>query len=287
MQLPALNYLRYRKGRLWCRFPKRVDDPIFCPSSQEIEAFLTTPSVKSVYLDLNFKKDFVESWANACLAQKKPIFIRLPSLKGPESRQADCLKWMLKRGGDWLSSAILMLLLSPLLLGLALLIKLSSPGPILFRQWRVGHHGKLFRICKFRTMVQDAAQKHDDVMGTQKGLNKCKHDPRVTPLGNWLRKTSLDELPQLFNVLMGDMSLVGPRPWALYDAAKLRPDHRHRLRAMPGITGLWQVTQRSELLDIDQVTLLDLHYLETWSLGHDFRILLMTIPSVIQQRGAY
>ena len=284
MQPPALNHLRYREDRLWCRFPKQVDDPIFCLSLQEIEACLNAPRVRSVYLDLDFEQNFVENWADACLEKKKRIFIRIPSpLKGPES----LLQWLLKRGGDWVSAAILMLLLSPLMLGIALLIKLSSPGPILFRQWRVGQNGQLFRICKFRTMVQDAALRHKDVMGTQAGLNKCKNDPRVTPLGDWLRKTSLDELPQLLNVLMGHMSLVGPRPWALYDAAKLRPDHLHRLKAMPGITGLWQVTKRSELLDIDQVTLLDLHYLENWSLGHDFRILLMTIPSVIQQRGAY
>ena len=121
----------------------------------------------------------------------------------------------------------------------------------------------------------------------QKGLHKLEQDPRITCLGKWLRKYSLDELPQLFNVLRGEMSLVGPRPWALYDALRLEEKGKKRLNALPGITGAWQVTARSKLLDLDAVTNCDLEYLYDWSLVKDLKILMLTVPKVVNGSDAY
>lgn len=173
------------------------------------------------------------------------------------------------------------------MLGLMLLMQVYSPGPIFFQQWRVGERGKLFRVLKFRTMMVDAEKLHHQVMGNQKGLHKREDDPRVTPLGRWLRKYSLDELPQLINVLRGEMSLVGPRPWALYDAVRISPEGQKRLRALPGITGVWQVEARSNLLELEAVNRCDLEYLRTWSLWGDLKILLLTLPKVLSGFGAY
>jgi lipopolysaccharide/colanic/teichoic acid biosynthesis glycosyltransferase len=136
-------------------------------------------------------------------------------------------------------------------------------------------------------MVTGAELYHHQVMGHQAGLHKCENDPRVTPIGRWMRKYSLDELPQLFNVLRGEMSLVGPRPWALYDAVRLSPAVRQRLNALPGITGIWQVTGRSHLRDLDAVNRVDLRYMGNWSLRQDFKILLLTVPKVLSGFGAF
>jgi len=136
-------------------------------------------------------------------------------------------------------------------------------------------------------MTIDAEEQHHQVMGDQSGLHKLVADPRTTSIGKWLRKYSLDELPQLFNVLRGEMSLVGPRPWALYDALRIDEAGKTRLNALPGITGAWQVETRSQLLDLNAVNKCDLEYLGSWSLIKDLKILLLTIPKVISGSGAY
>jgi lipopolysaccharide/colanic/teichoic acid biosynthesis glycosyltransferase len=196
-------------------------------------------------------------------------------------------KWWLKRIFDWSAALLLLGLLAPIMLIIAGLIWLQSPGPIFFAQWRVGERGKLFRLLKFRTMVVGAEHLHHQIMSGQSGLHKCENDPRVTAIGRWLRKFSLDELPQLINVLRGEMSLVGPRPWALFDALRLSPNVRHRLSGLPGITGTWQVLARSNLRDLEAATWIDLGYLSNWSIWQDFKILLMTIPKVLLGFGAY
>ncbi|HEY9662477.1 MAG TPA: heterocyst development glycosyltransferase HepC, partial [Allocoleopsis sp.] len=202
-------------------------------------------------------------------------------------RKTAKLPWWCKRLFDQSLAILVLLLLSPLLIGLALLIRSQSPGPVLFQQWRVGERGRLFQIYKFRTMIDGAEQLHDQVMGNQAGLHKHKNDPRITPIGQWMRKYSLDELPQLLNVLRGEMSIVGPRPWALYDAIRISPALRGRLNALPGMTGAWQITTRSHLLDLDAVTRCDLEYLSSWSFRQDLKILLLTIPKVLVGFGAY
>jgi lipopolysaccharide/colanic/teichoic acid biosynthesis glycosyltransferase len=193
----------------------------------------------------------------------------------------------MKRALDFLAAAILLLLFSPILLVLMVSIPMDSPGPIFFQQWRVGERGKLFRIIKFRTMTVGADDLHHQVMAKQSGLHKLENDPRVTPFGYWMRRCSLDELPQLINVLRGEMSLVGPRPWALYDALQIECQGRQRLNALPGITGAWQVGARSNLRNVSQVNAIDLNYLRHWSIQQDFKILLRTIPKVVAGTGAY
>lgn len=242
--------------------------------------------IQLVKLDLAIGETALQSWAEACQQAGKPAFIRTPTKRG--FRQAERpLRWGIKRVSDRIIAAILLLILSPLFLVLALLIQRNSPGSVFFRQWRVGERGRLFQIIKFRTMVSGAAQMHHQVMGDQDGLHKLENDPRVTAVGRWLRRYSLDELPQLINVLRGEMSLVGPRPWALYDAVRISLDLQQRLNALPGMTGAWQVQARSTQLDISIVNRTDLQYLETWSLRRDFKFLLLTIPKVLSGFGAY
>jgi lipopolysaccharide/colanic/teichoic acid biosynthesis glycosyltransferase len=279
--------LQWRKGRLWVTHHDY--DAIEIPalkSKQWLEDCLQRSNVKGVYLDLNLNDEYLRAWADACAVAKKAAFLRLASsLRLP--RYYYSLSWYIKRILDWWMAVLLLLALGPIMLTLMVLVKATSPGPIFFRQWRVGQRGKLFKIFKFRTMVENAETLHHSVMRDQQGLHKCQHDPRITPLGRFMRKYSLDELPQLLNVVRGEMSLVGPRPWALYDAIRIRPKDQHRLKALPGITGAWQVAGRSHILELDMATRFDLEYLKSWSLWQDARILLMTIPKVFSGFGAY
>lgn len=253
-----------------------------------IESCLRNSWIKRVCIDKAIGEQGIKLWADACYQANKPVFVRIPSNSSlPNASKSKC--WQIKRFLDWSAATVILALVSPLMLLITLLLKIFTPGPILYCQWRVGKRGKLFRMYKFRTMVVDAEQKHHELMVRQNGLHKLENDPRVTVIGKWLRKYSLDELPQLFNVLRGEMSLVGPRPWALYDALRLGNKGRGgaRLNALPGITGAWQVKGRSNLLDLDAVTKWDLDYLESWSLVKDLKILLLTVPKVLSGFGAY
>jgi exopolysaccharide biosynthesis polyprenyl glycosylphosphotransferase len=199
------------------------------------------------------------------------------------------LNQFIKRTVDVAVAGVILLLSLPLLALLALMIKLDSPGPILFPQERVGKNGRRFTIFKFRSMVEDAeAQKAAlaELNEAEGPLFKIKDDPRRTRLGKWLRKLSLDELPQLYNVLRGDMSLVGPRPPIPTEVAQYKEWHKRRLEVSPGLTGLGQISGRSSLT-FDEVALLDIYYIENWSLGLDAKILLQTVPKVLFGHGAY
>ncbi|MEO1671222.1 MAG: sugar transferase, partial [Cyanobacteria bacterium J06631_2] len=195
-----------------------------------------------------------------------------------------------KRVFDVVVSSLLLAVIGLPLLVIAMLIKLDSPGAILYRQTRVGLKGNHFKICKFRTMVENASelqQKLEEQNEVQGGiLFKIKDDPRITRIGKYLRRYSLDELPQLLNVLRGEMSLVGPRPLPVRDVAKFSQDHFFRQEVLPGITGLWQVSGRSDT-GSDGVFDLDFEYIENWSLALDFRILLQTVQVVFLAKGAY
>jgi exopolysaccharide biosynthesis polyprenyl glycosylphosphotransferase len=196
-------------------------------------------------------------------------------------------KYALKSGFDWLTALVLTVLAAPALLAVAVLVKATSPGPVLFKQARIGLRGATFSMLKFRSMHADADKRLDEVMGDGVGMfYKRKDDPRITPLGRVLRRYSLDELPQLLNVLRGDMSLVGPRPQidrevALYD----RKAHR-RLLVKPGLTGLWQVSGRSELSAEESIRM-DVYYVENWTLSGDLMILARTAKAMIAAEGAY
>jgi len=174
-------------------------------------------------------------------------------------------------------------------LGIAAAVKLSSRGPVLYRDRRVGLGEQEFGMLKFRTMYADAAGEQAALEASNEAdgpLFKIREDPRVTSIGAWLRRFSLDEVPQLWNVLRGEMSLVGPRPLPLRDYERLEAWHRKRYRVLPGVTGLWQISGRSNL-GFDDLVRLDFFYLENWSLTLDISILLKTVPAVLTGRGAY
>lgn len=195
----------------------------------------------------------------------------------------------IKRAMDVLFSvALFLIVLIPMAL-IALCIKLTSPGPIIFAQYRVGRGGKIFTAYKFRTMRQGADDEKKDLLHLNEAsgpLFKIRNDPRITAFGKFLRRTSLDELPQFWNVLNGDMSLVGPRPPLPNEVAQYEDWHKRRLDVSPGLTGLWQVSGRSELT-FDEMVMLDLYYIENWSPWLDIWIMLKTIPALVTTRGAY
>ena len=196
---------------------------------------------------------------------------------------------VIKRVLDYVFSGILLILFAPLFVIVAILVKCTSPGPIFFRQVRVGVNKRQFRIFKFRTMIANAEQLQDDLLSMNDMTGpvfKIKKDPRVTVLGRVLRKTSIDELPQLLNVLNGDMSLVGPRAMSLRDYQLFDQDwQRRRFSVKPGITCLWQVNGRNSL-PFDKWMELDMQYIDTWSLWLDFKILALTVPAVLRGTGA-
>src|SRR4051794_23555682 len=201
----------------------------------------------------------------------------------------DGFDFFVKRVFDLVVAAALLIVLSPLLAVIVALVRLSSRGPIIYRSYRPGIGGETFACLKFRTMYSDADQRQSDLESLNEAsgpLFKIRRDPRLTPVGRVLRRYSLDELPQLWNVLRGQMSLVGPRPLPERDFERLEQWHKKRYLVLPGMTGLWQVSGRSEL-DFDDLVRLDFLYLERWSVGLDLAILLKTIPAVLSKRGAF
>lgn len=238
----------------------------------------------------------VRDWTNleavvcACAAQGLPVSISLDSggeqigAAGSVSGRANAV---VKGLIDLVGSGAGLLVAAPLLAVVALLILITDGRPVMFRQWRAGRNGRPFRILKFRTMHQDA-----DALRAQLRIRsavsgaafKMERDPRVTRLGQWLRRTSIDELPQLWNVLKGEMSLVGPRPHPYDDVARYKPWHLARLSVKPGITGLWQLEMRNEP-DFDRWVEKDLDYIRRRSIGLDLSILLRTVPAVLRGSG--
>src|SRR5215211_1989796 len=201
----------------------------------------------------------------------------------------DGFDYFVKRSFDFLGALLLIVALSPLLLAIAIAVFITSRGGILYRSIRPGIGGEPFACFKFRTMRSDADQLQADVESLNEAsgaLFKIRRDPRMTRVGRLLRRFSLDELPQLFNVVLGQMSLVGPRPLPQRDFDQLEEWHKKRYLVLPGLTGLWQVSGRSEL-DFDDLVRLDFLYLERWSVGLDLTILLKTIPAVLSRRGAF
>jgi exopolysaccharide biosynthesis polyprenyl glycosylphosphotransferase len=196
---------------------------------------------------------------------------------------------LLKRVFDVASASLLLIAAAPTIVMLAIIVRLTSRGPVIFRQTRTGEGGRPFTILKLRTMVVDAEDRLIDLRELNEAdglLFKMSHDPRITPVGRVLRRWGLDELPQLWNVLRGDMSLVGPRPPIPEETARYDEWIQGRLRVKPGITGLWQVNGRHALSFADYVRY-DLFYVENWSLALDLFIVARTIPALLRRRGAY
>jgi exopolysaccharide biosynthesis polyprenyl glycosylphosphotransferase len=214
--------------------------------------------------------------------QGVPLFeLRQPAFAGSD--------WMIKRAFDLVVSVLVVLVGLPLWLLIALAIKLSSRGPVFYRDKRIGLGEQEFGMLKFRTMVADAAERQPELERSNEvggALFKIRDDPRVTGVGRALRRFSIDEIPQVLNVLWGEMSLVGPRPLPVRDYLLLQDWHRRRYRVLPGMTGLWQISGRSSLT-FDDLVRLDFYYIENWSVWLDITILAKTIPAVLSRRGAY
>jgi lipopolysaccharide/colanic/teichoic acid biosynthesis glycosyltransferase len=192
-----------------------------------------------------------------------------------------------KRAFDLVGASLGLLAISPLMIAFAIAIKLDSRGPVFFRQLRVGKHGRRFEMLKFRTMVLEADAMKDslrELNEAQEGLFKIAEDPRVTRVGRFLRRTALDELPQLFNIVGGEMSLVGPRPLVIEEDRRIEGWHRRRLELMPGMTGPWQILGPARV-PLKEMVALDYLYVANWSLWTDVKILLRTVPHVLGRRG--
>jgi exopolysaccharide biosynthesis polyprenyl glycosylphosphotransferase len=270
--------------------------------------FLRERIVDEVVITLPMKSSYGKAAHIAALCEEQGINVRLLSdifnLRLAHSRAeeyegepivtlsagaSDGWQHLLKRTSDVSLSLLAMLLLSPVFLLAALIVKLTSPGPCFFVQERVGLNKRRFRMYKFRTMVMDAAERQREIehLNEARGpVFKIRHDPRLTVVGKILRKTSIDELPQIFNVLKGDMSLVGPRPLPLRDYQGFNQDwHRRRFSVRPGITCLWQINGRSSV-PFEKWMELDMQYIDHWSLGLDFKILAKTITTVLKGAGA-
>jgi lipopolysaccharide/colanic/teichoic acid biosynthesis glycosyltransferase len=211
----------------------------------------------------------------------------LPAQRSEVDRRRGGFAMATKRAVDLVGALLLIVLLSPLLLVIALLVRLDSPGPILFRQRRIGRDGRGFSMLKFRTMVDGADAQKEMLWHLNQaadGLFKIDGDPRVTRVGRWLRATSLDELPQLLHAVTGKMSLVGPRPLVPEEDARITGANRRRLEMRPGMTGVWQVNGASSI-PINEMVVLDRAYLEDWSLWLDCRLLAQTASHVLLRRG--
>ncbi len=200
------------------------------------------------------------------------------------------LSYMIKRLADFTLALIALIILSPLLITVGIIVKLTSEGPIIFSQTRVGRFGKHFRIYKFRSMYKDAERHKEELMRQGKSKDKLRfkdeNDPRITPFGRIIRKTSIDELPQLVNILLGDMSIVGPRPPTPDEVRNYKLEYRKRFNVIPGLTGLWQVSGRSDVQTPEQMEL-DKKYIASRSILFDVYIILKTIPAIFTGKGAY
>jgi exopolysaccharide biosynthesis polyprenyl glycosylphosphotransferase len=237
----------------------------------------------------------VEAWLNANIVRTsvaRPVFETLGRKPMLVFRATPEVSWALmwKSVMDRVGAMGLIIALSPLLLLVAVAVRLSSPGPAIFRQRRAGLYGRPFTMLKFRTMCMDAEdrQRELETLNEMSGpVFKIENDPRITRLGRFLRRTSIDELPQLFNVLRGEMSLVGPRPLPLYEVEKFESaGHRRRLSMKPGLTCLWQVRGRNQVTEFDDWVRMDLEYIDNWSIWLDLVILFRTVPAVIFGFGA-
>lgn len=209
----------------------------------------------------------------------------------PRHRSLVGINWLLKRTIDVVGSLVGLILLAPVFLIVAIAIKLDSKGPAIFKQRRVGLYGREFNIYKFRSMYLDAEARRADLEAFNEmkdgPIFKMANDPRVTRVGRFIRKTSLDEFPQLLNVLLGQMSLVGPRPPLPSEVEEYTPSDWERLTVMPGATGLWQISGRSDLGSFRAMVQLDRCYMETWSAGREVWILLRTVAVVLRMQGSF
>ena len=308
--LPAEN-LALREALTRAERATLDDSGEFNPALRPIDDFvrqLHEQAVNVVILNLaGVARDHATGILLACAREGVEVLVRpgLSALPSPRvtvdqfggeavfyyrAQSAALSHLFIKQIFDYIAAALLLGLLSPLLLVIGLAIRATSPGPALYRQVRAGLNGRSFLMLKFRTMRQGAEDQQAELAAQNEmrgPVFKVTNDPRVTPLGRFLRRHSLDELPQLWNVLRGEMSLVGPRPLPVDEVKRFDNDtHRRRLSVRPGLTGLWQVSGRSEISDFTDWVRLDLAYIDEWSLWLDCKILLATLPAALFGRGA-
>lgn len=264
---------RYRVSRVILAFSRRPQDLIL--------EVIRQAGLKEVHLSI-VPRYFEIMAANVGVTDVEGI----PVLEIPAPRLSRLARFI-KRSFDLVLTSLGLVVLAPLLLLIAVAIKLDSPGPVFFRQPRMGRNERVFRIFKFRTMVDGAEELRGDLLAANESsgpLFKIRSDPRVTRVGRWLRKLTLDELPQLLNVFKGEMSLVGPRPFVVHEDEKINGWARRRLALTPGMTGVWQVLGRNDI-PYEEMVKLDYLYVNNWSLWWDIKLLLRTVPVVVARRG--
>lgn len=257
--------LQWRRDQLLVMPSIVVKQPYMPPLDKKgllVECLKRSP-VNLVRIDPKLGEARLRFWADACLAANKPIFLRIPSSDKQPKPVGSVLSW-LKRLTEWLTALVFLLAVSPIMLGLVLLMRVSSPEPgsLFSCQWHIGERGKLFKIFKFRTTtltqkasVDAARSTMPSAIAYQSGLCDEEDEQNLTTLGLWMRKYGLDNLPQLLNVLRGEMTLTGPRCWTLEDAVRLSPEAQRNLNRLPGIMGSWEVEAESNLLHLDSPTL--------------------------------
>ena len=261
------------------------------------EVILTTPHLKGELIAMlmnacqraDVKFSLVPSFFEILTSHTKPREVSGIPIFSVEEPILRAWNRRIKRGMDILLSLGIIAVTFPVWMSAALAIRLESPGSVLFRQRRMGKGEKYFDMFKFRSMTEGAEELRKDLQDlneAQGPIFKIREDPRMTIVGRWIRRWSIDELTQLINVINGEMSLVGPRPYPITESEQFDTFERRRYDALPGITGLAQVSGRSDL-ETDEILRLDLYYIENWSIGLDIQILLKTLPAVFTRRGAY
>lgn len=279
--------LKWRRKKLWISYADPAPTHILpvLNSRRSLQVCLRNSLAQAVFLDRKLPLETLEYWAAACDSARKPVFLRVASDQNLPQKQAP-LSWSIKCLLDRLAAIILLTLLSPILLGLGILVYCTSPGPIIYARWRVGQRGKLFRAFKFRTTVFPVKQQPGPKRDKQSAWFKSDH-ARMRSLGIWMQRYRLDKLPQLVSVLQGDMSLVGPHPCSLSEAIRIKTFYQTRLNALPGLIGTGQKTVPPDLVSFDGINAEDLDYLHRWTLWRDLQLLLLAIPKVLIESGSY
>jgi exopolysaccharide biosynthesis polyprenyl glycosylphosphotransferase len=254
----------------------KIDDVIEELEDMGVTVYINIPSLENMVENSKFDN------INCVVTANRPMAVFSPAVHNPTSLT-------IKRIFDVVGATLGAIVSIPIILITAIPLLIESPGPLIFKQQRIGKNGRVFNIYKLRSMYVDAEQKKEELLKDNKmdgHMFKVDNDPRITKVGRVIRKLSIDELPQFFNVIKGDMSLVGTRPPTIDEFEKYESHHKRRLSMSPGITGMWQVSGRSNIQDFEEVVRLDCEYIDNWSMWLDIKILLKTIKIVLSHNGA-